>query len=390
MKLAQRVSKIKPSATLAVNAKALELKNKGIDVISLAVGEPDFPTPDHIAKAGKDAIDASFTRYTAVAGIPELRSAVCEYYKRVHSVNIQSENVIVGNGGKQCLYNLLLCLLDDGDEVLIPVPYWTSYPDMAALVGANPVFVPSSVENGYRISLEALDASLTSKTKVLILNSPSNPSGVAYSQEELNAILHWAIEKNIFVIADEVYEQLVYDPAYQSSASKLFAEYPDNIAVLNAFSKSFAMTGWRLGFAVAHKDLIKEMVKMQGQMTSSINSISQKAGVTALTSSYDCIIPMREAFMRRRNFAWQEMSSWKGLVCPKPEGAFYLFPDVSALFCDKYKNAQELCAYLLEEAKVAVMPGDAFGLPNCIRISYAVSDENLKKALTAIKQALYK
>ncbi len=390
MKLAQRVSKIKPSATLAVNAKALELKNKGIDVISLAVGEPDFPTPDHIAKAGKDAIDASFTRYTAVAGIPELRSAVCEYYKRVHSVNIQSENVIVGNGGKQCLYNLLLCLLDDGDEVLIPVPYWTSYPDMAALVGANPVFVPSSVENGYRISLEALDASLTSKTKVLILNSPSNPSGVAYSQEELNAILHWAIEKNIFVIADEVYEQLVYDPAYQSSASKLFAEYPDNIAVLNAFSKSFAMTGWRLGFAVAHKDLIKEMVKMQGQMTSSINSISQKAGVTALTSSYDCIIPMREAFMRRRNFAWQEMSSWKGLICPKPEGAFYLFPDVSALFCDKYKNAQELCAYLLEEAKVAVMPGDAFGLPNCIRISYAVSDENLKKALTAIKQALYK
>lgn len=390
MKLAQRVSKIKPSATLAVNAKALELKNKGIDVISLAVGEPDFPTPDHIAKAGKDAIDASFTRYTAVAGIPELRSAVCEYYKRVHSVNIQSENVIVGNGGKQCLYNLLLCLLDDGDEVLIPVPYWTSYPDMTALVGAKPVFVPSSVENGYRISLEALDASLTSKTKVLILNSPSNPSGVAYSQEELNAILHWAIEKNIFVIADEVYEQLVYDPAYQSSASKLFAEYPDNIAVLNAFSKSFAMTGWRLGFAVAHKDLIKEMVKMQGQMTSSINSISQKAGVTALTSSYDCIIPMREAFMRRRNFAWQEMSSWKGLVCPKPEGAFYLFPDVSALFCDKYKNAQELCAYLLEEAKVAVMPGDAFGLPNCIRISYAVSDENLKKALTAIKQALYK
>lgn len=390
MKLAQRVSKIKPSATLAVNAKALELKNKGIDVISLAVGEPDFPTPDHIAKAGKDAIDASFTRYTAVAGIPELRSAVCEYYKRVHSVNIQSENVIVGNGGKQCLYNLLLCLLDDGDEVLIPVPYWTSYPDMAALVGATPVFVPSSVENGYRISLEALDASLTSKTKVLILNSPSNPSGVAYSQEELNAILHWAIEKNIFVIADEVYEQLVYDPAYQSSASKLFAEYPDNIAVLNAFSKSFAMTGWRLGFAVAHKDLIKEMVKMQGQMTSSINSISQKAGVTALTSSYDCIIPMREAFMRRRNFAWQEMSSWKGLICPKPEGAFYLFPDVSALFCDKYKNAQELCAYLLEEAKVAVMPGDAFGLPNCIRISYAVSDENLKKALTAIKQALYK
>lgn len=389
MKLAQRVSKIKPSATLAVNAKALELKNKGIDVISLAVGEPDFPTPNHIAKAGKDAIDANFTKYTAVAGIPELRSGVCEYYKRVHDIDIKSENVIVGNGGKQCLYNLLLCLLDEGDDVLIPVPYWTSYPDMAVLAGANPVFVPSSVENGYKISLEALNASLTSKTKVLILNSPGNPSGMVYTQEELDKILHWAIEKNIFVIADEVYEQLIYNPSCQSSASKLFMQYPENIALLNAFSKSFAMTGWRLGFAVAHKDLIKEMVKMQGQITSSINSIAQKAGVTALTSSYDCIYSMREAFMRRRDFAWQEVSSWKGIICPKPEGAFYLFPDVSALFCNKYKNAQELCAYILEEAKVAVMPGDAFGLANCIRISYAVSDETLKKALAAIKKALY-
>lgn len=390
MKLAQRVSKIKPSATLAVNAKALELKNKGIDVISLAVGEPDFPTPEHIAKAGKDAIDAHFTRYTAVAGIPELRSAVCEYYKRVHNISVQSENVIVGNGGKQCLYNLLLCLLDEGDDVLIPVPYWTSYPDMAALVGANPVFVPSSVENGYRISLETLNDSLTPKTKALILNSPGNPSGIAYTQEELDKILHWAIEKDIFVIADEVYGQLVYNPACQSTASELWQQYPDKIALLNAFSKTFAMTGWRLGFTVAHKNLIKEMVKMQGQITSSINSISQKAGIAALTSSYDCIASMRNAFMKRRDFAYAEISTWKGVICPKPEGAFYLFPDVSALFCDKYKNAQELCAYLLDEAKVAVMPGDAFGLANCIRISYAVSDENLEKALTAMKKALYK
>lgn len=390
MKLAQRTAKIKPSATLAVNAKALELKNKGIDVISLAVGEPNFPTPEHIAKAGKDAIDAHFTRYTAVAGIPELRSGVCEYYKRVHNITIQNENVIVSNGGKQGLYNLLLCLLDDNDDVLIPVPYWTSYPDMVTLVGANPVFVPSSVENGYRISLDALSASLTPKTKVLILNSPSNPSGITYSQEEVDKILRWAIEKDIFVIADEVYEQLVYNPAYQSSASRLWEQYPDNIAILNAFSKSFAMTGWRLGFTVAHKDLVKEMTKMQGQITSNVNSIAQKAGVAALTSSYDCIASMRKSFMQRRDFAYKEISSWKGVICPKPEGAFYLFPDVSALFCNTYKNAQELCAYLLDEAKVAVMPGDAFGLANCIRISYAVSDENLEKALSAMKKALYK
>ncbi len=389
MKLAQRVSKIKPSATLAVNAKALELKNKGINILSLVVGEPDFPTPDHIAKAGKDAIDAHFTRYPAVAGIPELRAAICEYYQKNYHVTLQSENVIVGNGGKQCLYNVLLCLLDDGDDVLIPVPYWTSYPDMVALVGANPVFVPSGADNGYRISLEALNNSLTPKTKMLILNSPSNPSGVTYSQEELDKILQWAMEKDIFVIADEVYEQLVYNPNYRSSACKFREQYPEKIAIINAFSKTFAMTGWRLGFAVAHKDLIKEMAKMQGQITSNVNSISQKAGVAALTSSYDCINSMREAFMRRRDFAHAEISTWKGVICPKPEGAFYLFPDVSALFCDKYKNAQELCSYLLEEAQVAVMPGDAFGLANCIRISYAVSDEVLEKALTAIKKALY-
>lgn len=390
MKLAQRVSKIKPSATLAVNAKALELKNKGIDVISLAVGEPNFPTPEHIEKAGKDAIDAHFTRYTAVAGIPELRSAVCEYYQRTHNITVQSENVIISNGGKQGLYNLLLCLLDENDDVLIPVPYWTSYPDMVTLVGAHPVFVPSNVENGYRISLEILDKSLTPKTKVLILNSPSNPSGITYSQEELDKILRWAIEKDIFVIADEVYEQLIYNPDCQSTAGGLWEQYPENIAILNAFSKSFAMTGWRLGFTVAHKNLVKEMTKMQGQITSNVNSIAQKAGVTALTSSYDCISSMRKSFMQRRDFAYAEISTWKGVVCPKPEGAFYLFPDVSALFCDKYKNDQELCAYLLNEAKVAVMPGSAFGLSNCIRISYAVSDENLAKALTAIKKALYK
>lgn len=389
MKLANRLSRVKPSATLAVNAKALELKNKGIDVISLAVGEPDFPTPDHIAEAAKKAIDEHFTKYTAVPGIPEIRSAICEYFMRVYGVEAKPENIIIGNGGKQCLYNLLLCLVDDGDDVLIPVPYWTSYPDMAALVGGNPVFVPSSVENGYKISIEDLEKAYTPKTKVLLLNSPSNPSGVTYSQQETDAILHWAIQKNIFVIADEVYDQLVYNDEYKSTAAKMWLQYPEHIAVINALSKSFAMTGWRLGFTLAHPAIIKEMGKLQGQITSSICSIAQKAGVAALMSSYDCIAPMKEAFRRRRDYAHAEISSWEGVICPKPEGAFYLFPDVSRLFCDKYKNAPELCTYLLDEAKVAVMPGDAFGLQNCIRLSYAVSDETLAKALAAIKKALY-
>lgn len=389
MKLANRLTRVKPSATLAVNAKALELKNKGIDVISLAVGEPDFPTPNHIAEAAKNAIDSHFTKYTAVPGIPEIRNAICEYFKRCYGVDAKTENVIIGNGGKQCLYNLLLCLVDEGDDVLIPVPYWTSYPDMAALVGGNPVFVPSSVENGYRINLEALEKAYTPKTKVLLLNSPSNPSGVTYSQQEVDEILLWAIQKNIFVIADEVYDQLVYNDAYKSTASRLWQQYPEHIAVVNALSKSFAMTGWRLGFTLAHPSLIKEMGKVQGQITSNICSITQKAGVAALTSSYECIAPMKEAFKRRRDYAHAEISSWQGVICPKPEGAFYLFPDVSGIFCEKYKNATELCTYLLDEAKVAVMPGDAFGLPNCIRLSYAVSDEILATALNSIKKALY-
>lgn len=390
MKFAQRLSRVKPSATLAVNAKALELKNKGINVISLAVGEPDFNTPDHINNAAHKAIDEHFTKYTAVPGIPAVRSAICTYFEKCYAINPKPENVILSNGGKQCLYTLFLCLLDEGDDVLIPTPYWTSYPDMIALVGANPVFAETTVQNGYRLTIEDLEKAVTPKTKLLLINSPSNPSGVTYSQKEINILINWAIEKNIFVIADEVYDQLVYNDEYKSSASKLWEQYPDKIAIVNALSKSFAMTGWRLGFVLGHESLIKEMTKLQGQMTSNVSSIGQKAAISALTSSYDCIIPMKEAFKKRRDYAYNEVSSWKNVNCPKPEGAFYLFPDVSGLFNDKYKNAAELCTYLLEEAKVAVMPGDAFGAPNCIRISYAVSDETLKQALTAIKEALYK
>ncbi len=389
MQFAQRLSRVKPSATLAVNAKALELKNKGIDVISLVVGEPDFNTPNHINQAAKNAIDEHFTKYTAVAGIPEVREAISTYYKRNYAISPKPENFILSNGGKQCLYMLLLCLLNEGEDVLIPTPYWTSYPDMVSLVGANPVFAETTVENGYRINIEILEKSLTPKTKLLILNSPSNPSGVTYSQKEIDEIITWAIKKNIFVIADEVYDQLVYDEKYQSSASKLWEQNPDKIAIVNALSKSFAMTGWRLGYILGHESLIKELTKIQGQMTSNVSSIGQKAAIAALTASYDCIYTMKEAFKRRRDFAYQEISSWNNVTCPKPEGAFYLFPDVSKLFCEKYKNATELCTFLLENANVAIMPGDAFGSPNCVRISYAVSDETLKKALTAIKKALY-
>ncbi len=389
MKFAKRLSQVKPSATLAVNAKTLELRKQGIAVTSLAVGEPDFNTPAHIELAAKAAIDEHFTRYTDVAGIAEARSAACDYFRRIYGVESKPENIIISNGGKQVLYNLMLCLLDPEDEIIIPVPYWTSYPDMSLLVGAIPVYVPSDSTKEFKITTDDLEKIRTDKSKVLLLNSPSNPSGAAYTQAELNAILTWAIEHDIFVIADEVYDQLVYEPAKPASASLMWEKHKDKIAILNSVSKTFAMTGWRVGFGLASPELTKEMTKLQGQTTSNVSSIAQKALVSALSSSYDCIKIMKESFKKRRDYAHAEVSSWEGIVCPKPEGAFYLFPDVRALFTKEMPDASSLCTYLLEEAKVALMPGEAFGDPNCVRISYAVSDETLKNALAAIKKALY-
>jgi len=390
MKFAKRLSKIQPSATLTVNAKTLELRRKGIAITSLAVGEPDFNTPEHIELAAKKAIDEHFTRYTDVGGIAEARNAACDYFRKVYTVESKPENIIISNGGKHALYNLMLCLLDPDDEIIIPVPYWTSYPDMALLVEAKPVFAPSNAVKGFRITPEDLEKVRTNKSKILLLNSPNNPTGVAYTQKELDTMISWAIKHDIFVIADEVYDQLVYEPAKPASASLMWEKNQDKIAIVNSVSKSFAMTGWRGGFALASSALIKEMIKLQGQTTSNVCSIAQKAVAIALSSSYDCMIPMKEAFKRRRDYAHAEISSWKGIICPKPDGAFYLFPDVSALFTKDMPNASSLCTYLLEEAKIAVMPGEAFGDANCIRISYAVSDETLKDALNSIKKALYK
>lgn len=389
MKLADRLSRFQPSATLAVNARTLELKARGIAVTSLAVGEPDFPTPDHIKKAAKRAIDGDFSHYTPVEGIAELRQAVCGYYQRVYGVQAKPENVMVTNGGKQSLFNLFMALLNPGDEVLIPTPYWTSYPDMVLLAGGAPVSVPSPSGRGFRITPADLDRALTPRSRVLVLNSPSNPTGVAYTADELEALLRWALEHDIFVLADEIYDQLVYPPARAASASPWWEKHPDRLAVLNGLSKAFAMTGWRVGYTLADAALVKELSKIQGQATSNICSIAQKAGVEALNASYACVDDMRQAFRRRRDMAHQEISSWPGVVCPKPEGAFYLFPDVSALFTPERPDASALCTLLLEKARVAVMPGEAFGDPHCIRLSYAVSDETLMDALSRIRRVLF-
>lgn len=389
METARRMSGIKPSATLAMNAKTLELRARGVAVTSLAVGEPDFPTPAHIREAACAAIAEGFTRYTAVAGIPELREAVAGYYGRCYGVTADPACVIIENGGKQALYNLFLALLNPGDEVLVPSPYWVSYPDMVRLAEGVPVPVAAPASRGFKVSPADLEAARTSKTRVLVFNSPSNPTGACYSRPESDAIMQWALDHGIFVIADEIYDQLVYPPAQPASVSIWWEKYPERFAIANGLSKSFAMTGWRVGHTLAHPDLIKAISQVQGQTTANVCSIAQKAAAAALAGSYDCVAEMRAAFQRRRDMAHAEIASWPGVVCPRPDGAFYLFADISALLTPDLPDAGALCAFLLEKARVAIMPGDAFGAPGCVRLSYAVSDEALMDALGRIRSALF-
>lgn len=388
MKFAQKTKNIKPSATLAINAKSLELKAQGLPVISLAVGEPDFPTPTHICAAAKAAIDEGFTKYTAIAGIAPLRQAVADYFLKTTGVGISAEAVMVNNGGKQALYNLLQALICPGDEVLIPVPYWVSYPDMVYLAEGTPVFVQPQGDD-FKVTVNDLARYFTPKVKVLIFNSPSNPSGVCYTQEEVDAIMTFAVEQNIFVISDEIYDQLVYEPATPVRLAPWWAEYPENFAIVNGLAKSFAMTGWRVGFTLADPALIKMLIQIQGHSTANVCSIAQKAALAALTSPFDCIDSMRADLKRRRDLALAEVNSWPGVRCAKPDGAFYLFLDISALFKEEYPDALSMTKMLLDEALVAVVPGEEFGDPRCIRLSYAVSDAVLMEALQRMRKALY-
>lgn len=390
MRIADRLSCIKPSATLAVNAKALELKNQGIKVASLAVGEPDFNTPDHICVAAKAAMDAGHTRYTAVGGIPELRKAVGAYFSRTYGVQVPTESVVISNGGKHILYNVFLAILNAGDEVLVPAPYWTSYPDMVLLSGATPVAVPAGTAQGFKITPASLEAHRSPKTRMLILNSPSNPTGAVYTRAELDAIMQWAMDNDIFVVADEIYDQLVYAPAEAVSVVSWWERYPEKVAVVNGVAKTFAMTGWRVGYCVVHPVLAKAMITLQGQSTSNVCSIAQWAALAALEGPMDCVYRMKESFVRRRDRACKVIDSWQGVVCPKPQGAFYLFMDVSALYTASITNSAELCTRLLEESHVALVPGSAFGDDACIRLSYAVADTVLDEALERMGAFLQK
>lgn len=388
MQISERVRTMKPSLTLSVNTRAMELRAQGIQVTSLAVGEPDFPTPKHICEAAKAAIDANFCRYTAVPGIPELRAAVGGYFKKFYGEDIAPECTIVSAGGKHALYNFMQASINPGDEVLLPAPYWVSYPYTIQLAGGVPVIVQASLDQGFKVTPEMLDAKCTDKTKLLVLNTPSNPTGAVYNAEELAAILDWADSRDVYVLTDEIYDQLVFAPAKMASAVHHFAKNPEKVAILNGVSKSFAMTGWRVGYTVTHPDLVKKLSQITGQATGNICSVSQKAAVAALTGPYDCVESMRQAFQKRRDMAWKEIASWSNVVCPKPEGAFYLFADISALYDEKMPDATAACTRLLSEAGVALVPGDAFGAPDCIRFSYAVADDVLMDALARVRKVL--
>ena len=388
MKTSEHLSRIRPAATLAVNAKALELKAKGLKVISLAIGEPDFPTPAHVCQAACRAIEEGFTRYGDAAGIGELRRAVGTYYNRSYGETPPPESVIISNGGKHALYNLFQALLDPGDEALIPAPYWISYPDMALVAGAVPVFVATTAHERFKLSVEKLERARTPKTRLFVLNAPSNPTGISYTQEELDELIGWGVDKGLHVIVDEIYDRIVYAPAQSVSGIRWWKRFPEQVSVVNGVAKTFAMTGWRVGYAVAHPDLIKVTARLQGHSTSNVCSPAQKAAVAALEGPYDCVTEMTAAFERRRNAAFKIVSSWPGVVCPEPQGAFYLFADMSAYYRSGIKKSSDLCEYLLEKAGTALVPGSAFGDDNCVRFSYAVADEALATALQSVGTAL--
>jgi aspartate/methionine/tyrosine aminotransferase len=384
MNFSKRVSSIQPSATLAINAKAQEMRARGENVISLAVGEPDFSTPVHIIQAAKNALDEGFTKYTAVPGMPELRQAVAGYFSRTYHVECRFDETMISNGGKQCLYNILQAMADPGDEVLVPAPYWVSYPAMVQLAQAVPVVVPTEPEDNFLVKPETLEKYATGKTKILILNTPSNPTGCHYTEENLVKLAEWAAEKGIFVVSDEIYDQLVYSPAKPASLCGFWSKNKDKVAVVNGLSKTFAMTGWRVGYVLAHKDLIKSMSKIQGQSTSNICSIAQKGAIAALTGRFDFVEEMKSAFVSRRDLALEIVGSWKGAYCPKPDGAFYIFPRLDYFYKGDVDSSTRLCQVILEEEKIALVPGQAFGDDRCVRISYAVDLKVLRDCLDRI------
>ena len=390
--LSERLNRLSPSATLAMSQKSNELKAQGVDVINMSVGEPDFNTPEHIKEAAKQAIDENFSRYSPVPGYPALRNAIVAKLKNENGLDYTAAQISCANGAKQSVCNVIMVLVNEGDEVIVPAPYWVSYPEMVKMADGTPVIIPAGIEQDFKITPAQLEAAITPKTKAIILCSPSNPTGSVYSKEELAGLAEvLAKHPQVFVIADEIYEHINYIGRHESIAQ--FDEIRDRVVIVNGVSKAYAMTGWRIGFVAGPEWLVKGINKLQGQYTSGPCSVSQKAAEAAYTGTQAPVDEMRQAFERRRDLIVKLATDIPGFVVNTPQGAFYLFPKRDSFFGKStgeriIKDADDLAMYLLEEGHVACVGGTSFGAPECIRMSYATSDENIIEAMRRIKEAL--
>ncbi|MCW6034681.1 pyridoxal phosphate-dependent aminotransferase [Spirulina subsalsa FACHB-351] len=382
MKLASRVAQVPPSVTLAISAKAKAMKAEGLDVCSFSAGEPDFDTPVHVKEAAKKALDEGKTRYGPVAGEPKLREAIARKLQQDNQLNYEAQNVIVTNGGKYSLFNLILALIEPGDEVIIPAPYWLSYPEMVKLAGGTPVIVTTDASNGYKITPEQLKAATTPKTKLFVLNSPSNPTGCVYTPDEIRALAAMVVELDIWVVSDEIYEKILYDGATHLSIGAVSPESFARTIISNGFAKSYAMTGWRIGYAAGPIEIIKAMNTIQSHSTSNVCTFAQYGAIAAIEGSQEQVTQMVKAFDERRKYILEQIGSMPKLSCPTPEGAFYVFVNIG----ETGLSSVDFCSKLLEAHQVAVIPGAAFGADDCIRMSYATDMESIAKGLDRIRQ----
>lgn len=393
MFLSQRAMAIKPSPTLAIDAKAKALKAQGVDVIGFGVGEPDFDTPQNIKEAGISAIEKGFTKYCPVGGTDDLKDAIIEKLKKDNGLSYERGEIIVSCGAKHSLYNIAMTVLEKGDEVIIPAPYWVSYPDIVSLADATPVIVNTSEENGFKMTAEEFRKAITPRTKAVVINSPSNPTGSSYSRKELEKIAEVAVEKKILIISDDIYEKLVYDGFEFVSIASLGKEVRDITIVVNGVSKAYAMTGWRIGYAAGAKEIITAMTNIQSQSTSNPTSIAMKASTEALAGPQDAVDSMVKEFDKRRVYMVERLNKIKGITCLRPNGAFYAFPNITGLLGRSFngkilKTSSDVAAFLLDEVKVALVPGSAFGAEGYLRLSYATSQEKIKEGIDRIEKAL--
>jgi aspartate aminotransferase len=382
MKLAARVSQVTPSITLAIAAKAKAMKAEGIDVCSFSAGEPDFDTPAHIKAAAAKALDEGKTKYGPAAGEPKLREAIAHKLKNDNGLDYKAENVLVTNGGKHSLYNLIVALIDPGDEVIIPSPYWLSYPEMVTLVGGKSVIVETDASTGYKITPEQLKKAITPKTKLFVLNSPSNPTGMVYTPEEIKALAQVIVDADIYVVSDEIYEKILYDGAEHISIGSLGEEIFSRTLISSGFAKGYSMTGWRLGYLAGPVEIIKAASTIQGHSTSNVCTFAQYGAIAALESSQDCVEEMRQAFAKRRQVMFERLKAIPGLSTAKPDGAFYLFPDISKTGL----KSLEFCDAFLAEHQVALIPGVAFGADKNVRLSYATDMTTIEKGMDRLEK----